>query len=82
MSFVSASFGEHHPIQFCLCVRTVLPLQIMSKDVINEDDLPEDDDGDLPDEDDDDCEEDAVAKEAKSASIEPLVGHPRAIVAH
>ena len=32
--------------------------------------------------DDDDREEDAGAKEATSASIEPLVGHPRAIVAH
>ena len=55
---------------------------MMSKDIINEDDLLGDDDGDVPDEYDDDCEEDAVAKEAKSASIEPLVGHPRAIVAH
>ena len=36
---------------------------------------------DLP-EDADDREEDAGAKEATSASIEPLVGHPRAIVAH
>ena len=35
-----------------------------------------------PPEDDDDREEDAGAKEATSASIEPLVGHPRAIVAH
>ena len=37
---------------------------------------------DLPPEDDDGSEEDAGAKEATSASIEPLVGHPRAIVAH
>ena len=35
-----------------------------------------------PPEDEDDHEEDAGAKEATSASIEPLVGHPRAIVAH
>ena len=32
-------------------------------------------------EDDSDHEEDAVAKEAKSASIEAWGGHPRAIVA-
>ena len=37
---------------------------------------------DLPADDSLDCEEDAVGKEAKSASIEPLVGHPRSIVAH
>ena len=44
------------------------------KYLLNTDDLPADESLD--------CEEDAVGKEAKSASIEPLVGHPRAIVAH
>ena len=48
----------------------------------NVDEVPGCTTNDLPADDSLDCEEDAVGKEAKSASIEPLVGHPRSIVAH
>ena len=65
--------------------RSFFHLILVDDSSLNMNDSPEDDDHPKDDddhEDDDHHEEDAVAKEATSASIEPLAGHPRAIVAH